>query len=692
LSLQSRLFVFFVGVVVIPLAIVSALARALTVGELERRTSDQLRAAGGAAAAVYRQWDAGTSPRVLLIAQDPEFQRLLLEKNYPELEGHLARRLNENRQIEGASALDYLIVADPQGSVLAQHLSESNFLPKVKPPTAQGVITPGNPESFLVEGQQVPINSPDAAAEPAANVFGGFYLDNSFIAVVGGSSGVQATFVVNEQAVASTVEAARTATGPINIPLSNELTFFKGSIAGGDVYAAPVPVAESVPIEQAALVVSTPQAPIANLASVMTLLLALFLVAATVGAVLLGVVLTRGITRPLRELAAGANAVAAGHYDQHIKVRSPDEVGQLASAFNEMAERLSIHVTQLHESREVLRRALTRFGQALRSTHNLEELLYLTVDNCMDYLRAERGLLMLLTASRDRLVVKAARGLFGTTEFELKIGEGVAGYVAEKGVALRLPDSSDVISAPQEPSFRTALVAPIYSEERVAGVVCLYEKEDGLAFNDTDLASLVSLADQAGVAIENVFLHDQARRLSITDTVVGIWNRRYFQLRFKEELERSARFGRPFSLLLLDIDDFKVVNDSYGHQRGDGVLIELTRRVKGVIRDIDVFARHGGEEFVLILPETDAEGGVATGEKIRQVVAERPFKGNPELEITVSVGVACYWQHGRDESTLEKAADQAMYEAKASGKNRVVLFAPVEAPVKERKRSKKSAS
>ena len=174
------------------------------------------------------------------------------------------------------------------------------------------------------------------------------------------------------------------------------------------------------------------------------------------------------------------------------------------------------------------------------------------------------------------------------------------------------------------------------------GVVCLYDREDGQQFSEADMSTLISLADQAGVAIENVFLHERAKRLAITDGLTGIWNRRYFQMQFEQEMERSVRFRRPFTLVLLDIDDFKAINDTYGHQRGDSVLIELAARVKGGIRDIDVVARYGGEEFALILPETDGEGGRRLSEKIRGEVMS-PARCISAAEKVVAVSFDGSW-------------------------------------------------
>jgi two-component system cell cycle response regulator len=128
------------------------------------------------------------------------------------------------------------------------------------------------------------------------------------------------------------------------------------------------------------------------------------------------------------------------------------------------------------------------------------------------------------------------------------------------------------------------------AQGRALGVLSLYDREDGEPFTLGDAEGLTAFAVQAAVAIENVQLHAEAERLSVTDPLTGAWNYRYFKRRFEQEIERSRRFGRVLALLMLDIDHFKSVNDRFGHQRGDEVLVELARRVTGSVRDIDTFA------------------------------------------------------------------------------------------------------
>jgi len=206
---------------------------------------------------------------------------------------------------------------------------------------------------------------------------------------------------------------------------------------------------------------------------------------------------------------------------------------------------------------------------------------------------------------------------------------------------------------------------------------------DANRFDERDLATIRTFATQATVAIDNVLLHEEAQRLSITDGLTGLWNYRYFTMTIGKEIERSARFGRPLALLMLDLDRFKVVNDTYGHQRGDAVLVELAARVRGQVRDVDTVARYGGEEIVVILPETDVEGAVQAAERICDAVRRRPFgdMSEGEVEVTVSIGAAVFPTHGGSSTTLLRRADEALYEAKDAGRDtwRLATAAPAEA-------------
>jgi diguanylate cyclase (GGDEF)-like protein len=206
------------------------------------------------------------------------------------------------------------------------------------------------------------------------------------------------------------------------------------------------------------------------------------------------------------------------------------------------------------------------------------------------------------------------------------------------------------------------------------GVLALYGRTLPDPFAEDDLDTLGSFAAQASVAIENVLLHREAQRLSITDGLTGVWNRRYLALTLAKEIERAQRFGRPLSVLMVDIDRFKDVNDAHGHLRGDEVLVELSRRMLSRIRgEIDTLARFGGEEFVIVLPETPREGARVVANKLRRAVRAKAFVSDvgPDVAVTVSIGVAAYPEDGTTAEGLIQAADVAMYKAKRRGRDRV---------------------
>lgn len=677
MSLQTRLFAFFLGIVVLPLAGIGLLGGSFIVREIERRTLDQLVPAQNAAGAVYLERTNSAHDRVRVITGTTEFQTALIEGRAPELQ-QIVRRELEAEIAQQANPLDYLVAVDSSGKILASELSKPNFLPGVVPPTAEELAVAELPLSkrLLVTRSIVPILSPEPRRGVAWTVVGGYYLDNEFVESLKDTTGVDATFLIEKKATASTLTRAAAAKSAIDVDVAQVRRESRADVAGEEVYAVASEIASDIPIEQGALVMTKPRDTVVEVATRLRNNGLFLLFMAVLGAGLLGFLLARLISGPLRELADGANNIAAGNYDQHIKVRSSDEVGELARSFNEMTERLRIHISELRESREQVKRAYARFGEILRSTHDLDKLLEGVLETSMDTLKARRGLLM-WASGPGNLSVRISHGI-EDLDFELEPGKGVTGHVADTGDPVRLPNGPDApIPDPREPGFKTMLSVPLHSQERVIGVLNLYDKEGDRDFSEADMGTLLSLADQAGVAIENVLLHKEAQVQAITDGLTGLWNFRYFQMQFDTELDRAARFHRPFSLIVIDIDNFKTLNDTFGHQAGDFVLIELASRVKEAIRDIDWFARYGGEEFVLILPETDADGGMRTAEKIRAVVADSPFIGEliPDpLSVTVSVGLACFPSHGTDKTTLLRAADMAMYSAKTQGKDRVVMY------------------
>lgn len=191
------------------------------------------------------------------------------------------------------------------------------------------------------------------------------------------------------------------------------------------------------------------------------------------------------------------------------------------------------------------------------------------------------------------------------------------------------------------------------------------------AFDPDDLQALESVADICAAAIQNASYFDRMKQLAYIDGLTGIHNRRYFEMRFPEELERAARFQGRMSVIMVDIDNFKRLNDEFGHLLGDEVLRAVSGIFKQHLRKMDVVCRYGGEEFAMLVLETSGENALRIAEKLRQRISDHHFPGVPR-SVTISCGVADYPAHGITRDELVAAADAALYQAKQAGRNRVV--------------------
>jgi diguanylate cyclase (GGDEF)-like protein len=378
------------------------------------------------------------------------------------------------------------------------------------------------------------------------------------------------------------------------------------------------------------------------------------------------------VARFVRDLAAAAEAVGAGLTDEPVVL--PDDGGDpelaaLAEAFDQMVRRIRERRRQTAERDTAFRSALNRLGDALTVTHDRSGIISAVLETSALSVTAERGAFYASIPGSGGLRAMSNYG-FDADGLELAAGEGVAGDAAVHDHVAEGPDP--VPLSPVEPDVNTAVAVPLRSGNRILGVLALYGRRTGELFGPDEVHLLQSLVRQAETAIENTFLYEEATRLSITDGLTGLWNRRLFDLRLSEELQRAIRFQEPFGLILIDLDHFKTVNDRFGHQAGDAVLVEVARRLTDATREVDVVTRFGGEEFALILPKTPVPGTMRLANKVREVVAEQPFRaGDVSIPLTVSVGAACYPEHGLSGPELVAAADAALYRAKAGGRDRV---------------------
>jgi diguanylate cyclase (GGDEF)-like protein len=221
------------------------------------------------------------------------------------------------------------------------------------------------------------------------------------------------------------------------------------------------------------------------------------------------------------------------------------------------------------------------------------------------------------------------------------------------------------------------VLVPVITDDAVIALMRL-SRPSKKPFTADELRFLEAVANQTALALERVKLIAFLENLSITDALTGIANRRHFEWRLSEEIERARRYKYPLSALMLDLDHFKQVNDNYGHQIGDIVLQQVAQRLRRILRRTDFLARYGGEEFIVLAPQTPADRALILAERLRQVIAESPIPvaDNLQIHTTISIGVAVFPNHAQNESELIGAADSALYKAKQMGRNRVCMFEP----------------
>jgi diguanylate cyclase (GGDEF)-like protein len=660
-SLRARLTVAFVLVLALPLVAVMLLVRSSVGSDARERASARLRTSQSVAATVYGSLQSRATDLV---------RGAVAELGKPSAAGTFtdpaaARRFAASNR----GSLGILLVRKADGTVIGSSSAVPAFLPGASPPAA-AELTPSSGWAVLTE---VVVS---ARRGPSGSLVGGFWLDRSFADSLPETGHA---LVLIDGAVVSTDDAS--IDHSFRPSFDREGPLLSADIPAGAgakrVVAIRGAIVQGSSAERLSVAAYEPRSTALARPSNLSLALWVVLVVALFGGGAVAWTLARIITRPLDEMSEAASAIARGGVAASLDVGSEDEMGRLAAAFNEVMGTMQDRVADLQESRDQVRRSVERLGEVLRSTHDLSKLLSVVLETAISAANARSGAIWLLAPSRTELALRVARGLDASAaDHRPALGEGIAGSVASTRKPVLVPSGVETPSpARWEPREPTVIAAPIESENQLLGVIALYGRTIPQSFDAIDLDTVRSLARQAAVGIENVLLHQEAQRLSITDGLTSLWNYRYMNMRLSQEVERAIRFSRSLSVLVLDIDHFKSVNDRFGHQRGDAVLAEIANRlVSGTRPQIDTVARYGGEEFILILPETPLDGALTLAEKIRERVADTPFGGGDEepIAVTVSIGIACFPQHGAKPQTLIRAADQALYEAKGRGRNRVV--------------------
>ncbi len=329
---------------------------------------------------------------------------------------------------------------------------------------------------------------------------------------------------------------------------------------------------------------------------------------------------------------------------------------------------------------------LYNISQAVNFIDDLKRLISVILDKAIDTINAEKGSLMLYDSSDNTLQVKVVYGL-KDKKYEDDINNGLIEcrkIPPDSGIAGKVfTEKKSIITnlGGRDPRFdqfsgddniSSLICVPLIAKGECIGIINITNKKNGKLFNKKDLEFVEALANQAAIAVDNAQLYELATK----DGLTKLYIHRHFYFLLESEIKRVQRYHHVLSLIMMDIDNFKHVNDTYGHLVGDMVLKEIASTIQKTIRHVDIPARYGGEEFTVILPETAALNAVTIAERIRQKISEIEVKvdENTIIRPTVSIGISEYPNAADNITELIDWADKALYTSKENGKNCIHLY------------------
>lgn len=322
-------------------------------------------------------------------------------------------------------------------------------------------------------------------------------------------------------------------------------------------------------------------------------------------------------------------------------------------------------------------------SKTLTSSLDLNGILTTIMKKAKNLIKAESWSMLLLDEETGELVFEKTAGNKDnkqkTKKVRLKIGEGIAGWVAQEGIPVVVPDVSIdkrfFSKIEKEPGSKTKslMCVPIKSKGSILGVLEILNKTTDEPFTKDDLDLMMRLVDHAAIAIERASLYQKMAELSITDDLTKLFNTRYLNRTLEIEITRSKRYRSSLSLIFMDIDHFKLINDNYGHLVGSKLLVEMGQLLIKSLRTIDIVARYGGDEFVIVLPQTSPASATQIAERIRRSIEHNVFlkREGYSLTMTASFGVASYPESAKSKEDLLRLADEAMYRVKYQTRNGV---------------------
>ena len=332
-------------------------------------------------------------------------------------------------------------------------------------------------------------------------------------------------------------------------------------------------------------------------------------------------------------------------------------------------------------------------GKALTSSLQLDQVLRTIMDKINEVLRPDTWSLLLMDVDRNELYFQIAtgKGAESLKDVRIKVGQGLAGWVAQTGKTVVVPDTSKdsrffgQVDAKTKMETQSIVAVPVRFREQCLGVIELINIIGPEGFSERDMALLEALADYAAIAIENARHVQRIHELTITDDCTSLYNARHLNFMLDTEIYRSHRYAFEFSLIFIDLDHFKNINDTHGHLMGSKLLAEIGQAIKDKCRLIDLAFRYGGDEFVVLLPQTSKENAMGVARRLHKLIREAVWlqESGINAHVTASVGVAAYPSDSRTKAELLHLADEAMYMVKNTTRDSVAACGTNAIPAKK---------
>ena len=627
MSFRGRLLLFFTIIVVVPMIAVGLVLFSLTEDSEHGKVDARLASGVRTALSLYEEGREAARGPLARVASDDTLTAALRSGDDDTVGGRLRELAVGDPRIE---SIAYFA---PDGRVAATAGSA--------PPVAAARVAPTTSTGQRLGTLAVSVTSADDLARDAARF-----------------TDLDVRVVRGDRVLATTIEGARDVDAE-----SGDVT------VNGQEYRARVQDVGEAAGPPTVLHVLQDSSEMSSAIDRSRLLIGGLLVAFLVLSLASSVFVVRALQAQIDNFLQAARRLGGGDFGERVPVEGNDEFAALGQEFNTMAGQLETHIAEVERKRRELEDSIRRIGEAFGTGLDRQGIVDLAVRTAIQACDAEAG----------RLVPVDPREL---EEVRLVDDPHLlqALEAAERQV---LAPGSSVEQAHGALEGIHALAMPLVGrrdeegEGETLGAISIARRGGDFTIEQCDL--LAYLTTQTAVSLENVALHRQIQRQAITDELTGLSNVRHFHELLDQEIERAQRFDNHIGLVMVDVDNFKSVNDTYGHPQGDLVLKEVARVLREQSRDIDFPARYGGEEMSVILPQTDIDGAAMLAERMREAIEElevRRLDGQGVLKMTASFGVAALPGSATDKRYLIAVADEALYRAKDAGKNRVERAQP----------------